>query len=182
MSGQTHLVFSWRFHLGLRLNGLSLKNLLHTNSGLIMCGKAFNWVMKGTAKRFLLPVPDMRRLVWMLCFRLRFCNLASCFFLVSLRSSPFENAPSSIGFDSRNPVFSAFVKSSSPFSVRIIVNVQPSSPSPPTETSASSELKSSHTLQLVLTYCFMSASGMAVVPAGVVTKHFSFNVHFCNVV
>ncbi len=97
---------------------------------------------------------------------------ASCFLFDSLSSKLLEKAPSSSGLDSKNPVFSAFVNSSSPFSVRIIVKVQPSSPSQPTEMSASSELKSSHTLQLFLTNCFMSARGIAVVPAGVVTSIF----------
>jgi len=77
-------------------------------------------------------------------------------------------ASSSAFLVARTSAFSALENSSSPCFVRIIMNVQPSSPRLAAEMSASSELKSLHGKQFFLVCFFASARDMVLIPECVV--------------
>ncbi len=96
-----------------------------------------------------------------------------CFLFDSLTSKSKALFSSSKGFVLSNPFSSAFSKSRSPFSVRMIVKVQSFSPRPPAEMSASSEEKSVHGGHPLRVYVFASARGIvSIFPDLVVTKIF----------
>jgi hypothetical protein len=83
-----------------------------------------------------------------------------CFLFESLTSRFTAGSSSPTGPVLRVPFFSADLKILWPSFVRAITQVEPSSPRPPADKCANSELKSLHDAQLFRAYAFNSASGI----------------------